>query len=125
MARERDPLSEPQDLFSYVDLRRARLCLDCEVIFEGPQCPACTSQSFVPVTRWIRPTEQRETPRLPTEAPPHASKKQGGGVLKKSLYVGLGAYGVWKMLFQPARPRRRRSTQSEGSPAPPPEDQKT
>ena len=124
MARERDPLSEAPDLYPYVDLRRGRLCLDCEVIFEGPQCPACTSQSFVPVTRWIRPTERRETGRTSAEALPPASKKQRSGVLKKSLYVGLGAYGVWKMLFQPARPRRRRMP-AEGPTGSPPEDSKT
>ncbi len=121
MARERAPLPEPPDLYPYVDLRRARLCLDCEVIFAGPQCPACASQSFVPITRWIRPTERRDVER-PGEAPAATvPKKQRSGVLKKSLYVGLGAYGVWKMLFQPARPRRRKPP-APGEPSGPPSD---
>ena len=36
-------------------------------------------------------------------------------LLKKSLYVGLGAYGMWKMLFEPGKPRKPRA------PKPPPD----
>jgi hypothetical protein len=98
---------EQRDLFPYVELRRAKLCLDCEVIFEGLQCPACTSETYVPVTRWIRPTERVEAPK-PAPPPPPPSKPRR--LLRKSLYVGLGAYGVWKMLFEPSKPRRRKPT---------------
>ena len=93
---------EEPDRYPYIELKRARLCLDCEMIFEGPACPACTSGSFVPVTRWIRLTERRELARPAPPAPPAPKPKR---LLRKSLYVGLGAYGVWKMLFEPSRPR--------------------
>jgi hypothetical protein len=107
MAREKAPREEP-DFYAYVDLTKARLCLDCEVIFEGPVCPACTSQTFVPLTRWIRPTERRAVELAAPEPklPPPPSKPRG--LLKKSLYVGIGAYSVWKMLFEPRKPRRRK-----------------
>ena len=99
------PPSQSDDPFQYVELRRAKLCLDCEAIFQGPRCPACTSESFIPVTRWIRPTERVE---VPTPAPPPApAASRPRRFLKKSLYVGLGAYGVWKMLFEPPKPRKR------------------
>ena len=107
MARENTPREAP-DSYPYIDLRKARLCLDCEMIFEGPQCPACTSQSFVPVTRWIRPMERRETKRPAPQPKVIPAQSKPRGLLKKSLYVGLGAYGVWRMLFQPAKPRRRK-----------------
>ncbi len=99
--------SEPEDPFQYVELRRAKLCLDCEAIFQGPRCPACTSESFVPVTRWIRPSERvpASPPPPPPPAPPVSRPRR---LLKKSLYVGLGAYGMWKMLFEPPKPRKRR-----------------
>ena len=118
MARQQPLPPHDSDPYAYVDLRRARLCLDCEMIFEGPRCPACTSESFVPVTRWIRPTE-RTTPERPASAAEPsrgASNSKSRGLLKKSLYVGLGAYGVWKMLFEPPRPRKRKT-----SPVPPQE----
>jgi hypothetical protein len=99
------------DLFPYVELRRAKLCLDCEVIFEGLRCPACTSESYVPVTRWIRPTERLERPKPAPPAPPASKPRR---LLRKSLYVGLGAYGVWKMLFEPGKPRRRKPSPPEG-----------
>jgi hypothetical protein len=111
---DRPPRRDHSDPFSYIDLRRARLCLDCEAIFEGPQCPACTSESFVPVTRWIRPMDApaREE-RSPARAvqPGATAAPRPKRLLKKSLYVGLGAYGMWKMLFEPAKspkPRPRK-----------------
>ncbi|HYM12273.1 MAG TPA: hypothetical protein VEU62_16175 [Bryobacterales bacterium] len=118
MARDNPPEQEREepDLYPYVDLRRARLCLDCEMIFDAPQCPACTSESFVPVTRWIRPTERRAAER-PAAAPPAQAgappPKKPFRFLKKSVYLGLGAYGAWKMLFDPSRPRRRKLPEPE------------
>jgi len=107
MAAERLP-AQPPDPYPYVDLRKARLCLDCEVIFDAPQCPACTSETFIPITRWVRPTERRiEARPVPPPAPPETTSRPRR-ILKKSLYVGLGAYGVWKMLFEPPKPSRRK-----------------
>jgi hypothetical protein len=100
MAREEQP-----DFYPYLDLKRARLCLDCEMLFEGPRCPACASESYVPVTRWIRPTDRRAVEQPTPPAPPPAKSR---GLLRKSIYVGIGAFGLWKMLFTPARPRPRK-----------------
>jgi len=42
-----------------MDLRMARLCLDCEEIFEGkPRCPKCDSESWHPIMAWIRPMSE-------------------------------------------------------------------
>jgi hypothetical protein len=39
-----------------MDLKMARLCLDCEEIFEGKsRCPRCDSESWYPIMGWIRP----------------------------------------------------------------------
>ena len=39
-----------------MDLRMARLCLDCEEIFEGKsRCPRCDSETWHPIMGWIRP----------------------------------------------------------------------
>ena len=32
----------------------ARLCLDCHEVHEGDRCPACTSEAFAYITRWIK-----------------------------------------------------------------------
>ncbi len=34
----------------------ARLCLDCEEIHEEQECPACGSEAFAFLTRWIQST---------------------------------------------------------------------
>jgi hypothetical protein len=34
----------------------ARLCLDCEEIHEEQDCPACGSEAFAFLTRWIQST---------------------------------------------------------------------
>jgi hypothetical protein len=110
MAHDRPPEHEEAELYPSIDLRRARLCLDCEMIFDAPRCPACTSESFVPITRWIQPTERRLAERPPAPAASLATapaSKKPLRFLKKSVYVGLGAYGAWKMLFEPSRPRRK------------------
>lgn len=82
------------------------------MIFDAPRCPACTSESFVPVTRWIRPMELLEAERpkpLPAPAPAPPKSSPARRIMKGSLYLGLGAYGAWKMLFEPPKPRKRRS----------------
>lgn len=42
-----------------MDLKSARLCLDCEEIFEDrPRCPRCDSESWHPIMGWIRPIDE-------------------------------------------------------------------
>ena len=44
-----------------MDLRMARLCLDCEEIFEGKsRCPRCDSKTWHPIMGWIRPMGEAE-----------------------------------------------------------------
>lgn len=43
----------------------ARLCLDCEEIHQEQECPACGSEAFAFLTRWIQSTKVTR----PTAAP--------------------------------------------------------
>ena len=47
----------------------ARLCLDCEEIHEEQECPACGSEAFAFLTRWIQST----VPKSKAPAPPSAT----------------------------------------------------
>ena len=93
----------------------ARLCLDCEEIHEEQECPACGSEVFAFLTRWIQSTapakpkgkpataaataqdsqtaEQlaawREITDGPTAPPPGKGKK----IVSRSL-LGLAAMGL-------------------------------
>ena len=42
-------------------LKMARLCLDCEEIFEGKsRCPRCDSETWYPIMGWIRPMSEAD-----------------------------------------------------------------
>ena len=49
----------------------ARLCLDCEEIHEEQECPACGSEAFAFLTRWIQSTN------------PERPKARGTGVTER------------------------------------------
>ncbi|MBI4463666.1 MAG: hypothetical protein HY647_03080 [Acidobacteria bacterium] len=74
-----------------ISLQNARLCLDCDTIFEEARCPRCSSESFFPVSRWVRPAMASDTKTLSKTA-------------KKASYVLLGsglAYTAWRLFRKP------------------------
>lgn len=88
-----------------MQLRVARLCLDCEEIHAARTCPRCTSESFALISRWVPAPERRERPRPDTsdaetyrallaeetEEKPQGSHKwlKGGAMLAT---IGLGGW---------------------------------
>ena len=52
----------------------ARLCLDCEEIHEEQECPACGSEAFAFLTRWIQSTSKAKAPLAPSAT--HARSAQ-------------------------------------------------
>jgi predicted nucleic acid-binding Zn-ribbon protein len=52
-----------------MQLRVARVCLDCEEIHDAQQCPACGSESFAFISRWVPAPERRARarPALPDD----------------------------------------------------------
>ncbi len=47
-----------------MQLRNARLCLDCEEVHDAQHCPACASESFAFITRWVpSPSSSAEPPQ--------------------------------------------------------------
>ncbi len=82
-----------------MQLRSARLCLDCEELHEEPQCPICTSEAFVYITRWI-PVDARRTRKRAVPRPAAAPRVSG---LVKGGAVGLAAFAAARWLLnQPA-----------------------
>src|SRR5438874_1631720 len=53
-----------------MQLRTARLCLDCEELHDAQQCPVCTSESFAFISRWVPSPERRTGPGTRTPPPP-------------------------------------------------------
>ncbi len=72
-----------------MQLRVARLCLDCEEVHDAQQCPVCASESFAFLSRWVQAPERRHEPRPATDQRP----RQASGRSKKQI-VGYGVVGV-------------------------------
>lgn len=52
-----------------MQLRVARLCLDCDEIHGEQTCPVCGSESFGYISRWIPAPERRTRPRAVVTSP--------------------------------------------------------
>ena len=52
-----------------MQLRVARLCLDCNEIHDDQTCPQCASEAFAYLTRWVPEPERRARPRPDTSSP--------------------------------------------------------
>jgi LPXTG-motif cell wall-anchored protein len=82
-----------------MQLRVARLCMDCEELHDQQQCPVCASESFAYVSRWVPVRERRFQPRAPT-TPAAAAPSPGTSKTRTATYgvMGLalaGAAGWW------------------------------
>lgn len=107
-------------------LGEARLCLDCDEVHEAQSCPACGSETFAYLSRWV---PAPEPPRRPV-APPNNEQadvyralldKDAGPpnrqLLKRSL-LGLTAIGIAGWAWRTTRGNSGK-TDAPGSPAPP------
>jgi hypothetical protein len=91
-----------------MQLRSARLCLDCEEVHDAPRCPACASETFTYITRWVPAPERRRRPR-PDSSPeaeaykhlinPPAPASSKGRRLTQGA-VGLTALGIAGLLWR-------------------------
>lgn len=53
----------------------ARLCLDCHEVHEYDRCPACTSEAFAFISRWVKvETAPLRPPSTRPESTPDAEK---------------------------------------------------
>lgn len=96
-----------------MQLRRARLCLDCEEIHDGQHCPVCTSESFAMISRWVPAPDRRTRPR-PADpvnprleayralTQPETRPSRGGQLLKQGM-LGLTAVGLIGWFMRPRR----------------------
>jgi hypothetical protein len=85
-----------------MQLRTARLCLDCEEVHDAMRCPSCASETFTYITRWIPAPERRNRVR-PTTSPEaevyrnlvaKESASPGTKRMLKGGVVGLTALGL-------------------------------
>ncbi|MGE0450721.1 MAG: hypothetical protein AB7Q29_14205 [Vicinamibacterales bacterium] len=103
-----------------MQLRHARLCLDCEEVHGSTRCPACTSESFAYLARWIPPGVTRgEADDTQPEGPPEPNARaraDGGSPDGKALrsagslrwvkrgVAGVAVLAVTRLLWNAGRP---------------------
>lgn len=101
-----------------MQLRNARLCLDCEEVHDAQQCPMCASETFAFITRWVPAPERRGRPRAPEPTHPgeleayrlmleQEQPPSSGWKLVKRGALGLALFGVagwiWRKDLQTRR----------------------
>jgi hypothetical protein len=78
----------------------ARLCLDCEELHNEHECPACGSEAFAFLKRWIKTTSPR--PRPPSTRDP------GAPVDVVSRAATSEQLDAWKQIVEGKSPEPRR-----------------
>jgi hypothetical protein len=107
-----------------MQLRTARVCLDCEEVHDAQQCPTCASETFAYLTRWVPVPERRTRPR-PTEPSNREAvetyreiltpQPQSGWSLIRRGALGLAIFGVAGWMW--GRNARSDSTSRGSGPA--------
>lgn len=98
-----------------MQLRTARLCLDCDDVHETQQCPMCASEAFAFMTRWVPAPERRRVPRVATVSSAdvvayrrlltaNALRPKARDLLKKGAFV-LAAVSVGRWLWRQSQQR--------------------
>lgn len=81
-----------------MQLRTARVCLDCEEIHEEQACPVCLSEAFVYLTRWV-PTEERRIRRFPTAVNVRPQASGPARWVKRGM-LGLAVLAAGRWVWQ-------------------------
>src|SRR5262245_40714708 len=100
-----------------MNLRTARLCLDCHEVHDGQVCPVCASETFAFLSRWVPappPTKVRAEPpreeadiyrRLIDETgAPRRSRLLKGGL------IGLTAMGLFGWAWRSSQGSAKKTT---------------
>lgn len=88
-----------------MQLRIARLCLDCEEVHADNKCPVCASESYAFVTRWVTVNERRRRQRAPS--PPVVIEPETSAFERwmKRGAAGLAVLAISRWLWETTRER--------------------
>jgi hypothetical protein len=75
-----------------MQLRVARLCLNCEEVHDAQHCPLCASETYAFLKKWVPVDERRARPRWPPKLFKPTKTQTvmfGGGVISLITYWAL------------------------------------
>jgi hypothetical protein len=75
----------------------AQVCLDCDELFVGKECPVCLGRTSIPLRRWFLPLMSFEDRKEVHDA----AKKVGGAVKKTSQDLLVSAFGATHRVLDP------------------------
>jgi hypothetical protein len=80
-----------------MQLRSARLCLDCDEVHDAQQCPQCASETFAFITRWV-PVPERPDQPLTRPRPQELSGPETLGAYREMLLPQEKHGGRWRTI---------------------------
>jgi hypothetical protein len=115
-----------------MQLRSARLCMDCDEVHDLQQCPQCASETFAFITRWVpvpdrpqkraRPLDASDPEALSTYREllqPELRPASGWKAIRRGA-LGLALFGVagwlWRQNTRPAAEAGRQDTDETSRP---------
>ena len=107
-----------------MQLRTARLCLDCSEVHDAQRCPACASESFAYLTRWVPETERQKGPPRAESSPEaevyrellHPEQARTNRRMLKQGLLGLTALGLAGYFLKSSRRGNGDLGSDEGEP---------
>jgi hypothetical protein len=96
-----------------MQLRTARLCLDCNEVHDAQRCPVCASESFAYLTRWVPESERQAAPARAASSPEaevyrellHPEQARSNRRALKQGLLGLTALGLAGYFIKSSRTR--------------------
>jgi hypothetical protein len=100
-------------------LREARLCLDCDEVYQEGVCPGCGSETFAYLSRWVPAPEGNRAPRPATSEQAEVFRElltpnlpeSNRRLLKRGL-LGLTAIGLAGWAWRTSRAAASQSADS-------------
>lgn len=80
-----------------MQLRSARLCLDCDEVHDAQQCPQCASETFAFITRWVPVPDRSDRPQTRTRAT-EPSSPEALGAYREMLHPEPQDGGKWRTI---------------------------
>lgn len=109
----------------FMKLSNARLCLDCDEVHDEPHCPACASESFAFIKRWVAAPDRGRAPVTNEERIEKAATYRAllsadpeptlTGRLIRGGVAGLAVLGAAGWILQKNTAGKRKGDQDPGS----------